>query len=268
MSTSASITIGASANYILILVGIRAITPVTLVTVGGVPAAQLLFLNNGAATRRSELWGLQNPPTGLQTVTVSFSPSSVRHSWEAASFKRVLSATPLGSSFSATATSTVPIVTTSPRTANSLMVGGFMWDADLAAASIAQGTCQTTIDTVASTGGGGRVTTHLAQEADQGDTDVDIWWSVSAVAQSWVALVVELRGAAWNQDGTAACPDLPNCRLVWTTACDTSVVAVTVRGGGGLRTVSVIACQDTDGNAICDSGERQVRYDAKVTSRP
>jgi hypothetical protein len=150
-----------------------------------------------------------------------------------------------------------------------MLVGGFMWDRDVPA-TITHWQCQTTIDTAVSTGGGGatQVTTHLAQDADQGDTDIYLYWVLSGTAQSWVTLTVELRGAAWNEDGTAACPDLPTCRLVWTTACDTSVAAVTVQRAGALRTVSVVACEDTDGNAICDSSERQVRYDAKVTSRP
>jgi prepilin-type N-terminal cleavage/methylation domain-containing protein len=65
--------------------------------------------------------------------------------------------------------------------------------------------------------------------------------------------------------GSAACPDLPQCRLVWTTAIESSSA---VQGVGSLVDVSVTACVDANGNGVCDAGEAQVRYDAKVTSRP
>jgi prepilin-type N-terminal cleavage/methylation domain-containing protein len=65
--------------------------------------------------------------------------------------------------------------------------------------------------------------------------------------------------------GSAACPDLPQCRLVWTIAIEASSA---VQGVGSLVDVSVIACVDANGNSVCDAGEAQVRYDAKVTSRP
>jgi prepilin-type N-terminal cleavage/methylation domain-containing protein len=65
--------------------------------------------------------------------------------------------------------------------------------------------------------------------------------------------------------GSAACPDLPQCRLVWTTAIESSSA---VQGVGSLVDVSVTACVDANGNGACDAGEAQVRYDAKVTSRP
>ncbi len=65
--------------------------------------------------------------------------------------------------------------------------------------------------------------------------------------------------------GTEACTDLPTCRLTWTIATELSSA---VTGVGQLKTLSVVACQDANGNAACDSGERQVRYDAKITSRP
>jgi prepilin-type N-terminal cleavage/methylation domain-containing protein len=65
--------------------------------------------------------------------------------------------------------------------------------------------------------------------------------------------------------GSAACPDLPQCRLVWTIAIEASSA---VQGVGSLVDVSVTACVDANGNGVCDAGEAQVRYDAKVTSRP
>ncbi len=63
--------------------------------------------------------------------------------------------------------------------------------------------------------------------------------------------------------GTAACTDVPNCLLVWTITTEASSSL-----GGWRNSVSVVACQDTDLNNICEAGEPQVRYDTKVTSRP
>ncbi len=63
--------------------------------------------------------------------------------------------------------------------------------------------------------------------------------------------------------GTAACTDVPNCLLVWTITTEASSTQ-----GGWLNDVSVVACQDTDLNNICEAGEPQVRYDTKGTSRP
>jgi prepilin-type N-terminal cleavage/methylation domain-containing protein len=65
--------------------------------------------------------------------------------------------------------------------------------------------------------------------------------------------------------GSSACPDLPQCRLVWTITTESSSAA---QGVGSLVDVSVTACVDANGNGLCDAGEAQVRYDAKVTSRP
>ena len=65
--------------------------------------------------------------------------------------------------------------------------------------------------------------------------------------------------------GAEACTDLPNCRLTWTI---TTELSSAVTGVGQLKTLGVVACQDTNANTACDTGERQVRYDAKVTSRP
>ncbi len=72
-------------------------------------------------------------------------------------------------------------------------------------------------------------------------------------------------GSVANPNGTATCTDLPNCLLVWTT---TTELSSATQGIGTLKTLNVVACQDTNGNSACDAGERQVRYDAKITSRP
>lgn len=65
--------------------------------------------------------------------------------------------------------------------------------------------------------------------------------------------------------GTAACTDLPNCRLVWTIATERSSAT---SGVGRRDTLRVVACRDANGNGACNTGERQVRYDAKITTRP
>ncbi len=65
--------------------------------------------------------------------------------------------------------------------------------------------------------------------------------------------------------GSAACSDLPRCLLVWTVTTETSSTA---HGVGALVDVSVTACVDQNGNGACDPGEPQIRYDAKLTSRP
>ncbi len=65
--------------------------------------------------------------------------------------------------------------------------------------------------------------------------------------------------------GRAACTDLPNCRLVWTIATELSSAT---SGVGRRDRLNVVACRDANGNAVCNTGERQVRYDAKITTRP
>ncbi len=65
--------------------------------------------------------------------------------------------------------------------------------------------------------------------------------------------------------GAAACADLPRCLLIWTVTTETSTAT---QGVGTLVDVSVTACVDQDGNGACDAEEPQIRYDAKVTSRP
>lgn len=65
--------------------------------------------------------------------------------------------------------------------------------------------------------------------------------------------------------GSATCSDLPECLVVWTV---TTEASSTTLGVGRLVDVAVTACVDANQNGLCDSGENQVRYDAKVTSRP
>jgi prepilin-type N-terminal cleavage/methylation domain-containing protein len=67
------------------------------------------------------------------------------------------------------------------------------------------------------------------------------------------------------RSGAAACSDLPQCLLTWTV---TTEASTTTQGVGALVDVSVTACVDQNGNGVCDAGEPQIRYDAKVTSRP
>ncbi len=101
-------------------------------------------------------------------------------------------------------------------------------------------------------------------EEDQTD-EVTMQLGAVAVRQT-ESLVNMLRGNITGAaSGSAACPDLPGCRLVWTIA--TEATSATP-GVGRLVDLSVIACVDTDGNGLCDPGETQVRQDAKVTSRP
>ena len=65
--------------------------------------------------------------------------------------------------------------------------------------------------------------------------------------------------------GAETCGDFPGCRVEWTIATEQSSG---VSGVGQLVTVGVRACADANGNAVCDTGEVQVRFDDKVTSRP
>ncbi|MGH2372412.1 MAG: type IV pilus modification PilV family protein [bacterium] len=264
LSTSNSLAIGSGANYFVILIGVRATTTtVSSVNVGGTLATRLLFQNHPSVARRAEFWWLQNPPTGTVTVTVTMT-GSIRHVWVAATFKNVDAATPLGSSIGATGNSTTPGVTINPRAANSTMIGGFYWNA--AAPTITQGGGQTSIGTVG-TSGTSITSTHLARETTEGAAGIDLTWTNSGGAQNWVAIAAELRStiAVGLPNGSATCTDLPNCLLVWTT---TTELSSATEGIGTLSTLNVVACQDTNGNSACDAVERQVRYDAKVTTRP
>jgi prepilin-type N-terminal cleavage/methylation domain-containing protein len=65
--------------------------------------------------------------------------------------------------------------------------------------------------------------------------------------------------------GSATCTDLAQCLVVWTVTTEASSAT---QGVGSLVDVAVTACVDTNSNSACDATESQVRYDAKVTSRP
>lgn len=90
---------------------------------------------------------------------------------------------------------------------------------------------------------------------------------LSAVAvRQMEGTLASLRGNIGSvASGAAACADLPACLVQWTVATEASSATP---GVGQLVDVSVTACVDQDGNGACDAGEPQVRYDAKVTSRP
>jgi Flp pilus assembly pilin Flp len=98
------------------------------------------------------------------------------------------------------------------------------------------------------------------------DQDAEVEMRVgTAASRQMETLIVLLRGSAAVGSGSAACPDLPNCRLEWEVAEESSSA---VAGVGQLRTVGVVGCLDADGNANCGPSEVQVRFDAKVTTRP
>jgi len=65
--------------------------------------------------------------------------------------------------------------------------------------------------------------------------------------------------------GSAVCTDLSQCLLVWTVTTEASSAT---QGVGSLVDVAVTACVDANANSACDATESQVRFDAKVTSRP
>ncbi len=78
--------------------------------------------------------------------------------------------------------------------------------------------------------------------------------------------LTSLRGSISSvTSGAASCSDLPSCLVQWTIATEASSPT---QGVGQLVDVTVIACVDSNGNSVCDAGEAQARYDAKVTSRP
>ncbi|MGH2405217.1 MAG: type IV pilus modification PilV family protein [bacterium] len=99
------------------------------------------------------------------------------------------------------------------------------------------------------------------------ESEVDMILSAVAVRKS-EEIINRLRppGAIDSvASGTETCTDWPNCRLRWTISTEFSSATA---GVGRLKTLNVVACEDRDGNTTCDSGERQVRYDTKITSRP
>lgn len=71
-----------------------------------------------------------------------------------------------------------------------------------------------------------------------------------------------LRGGAAAGPGSEACSSLPGCLLEWRVdSVQTDSIA------GWLRQVEVIACVDRNASGACESGETQVRYATRVTSR-
>ncbi|MDR7408262.1 MAG: prepilin-type N-terminal cleavage/methylation domain-containing protein [Armatimonadota bacterium] len=106
--------------------------------------------------------------------------------------------------------------------------------------------------------------------ANQSDRDLSI---LSAVASGRLE---ELRaglfeGSVGLGTGSEPCPPpyevgdyFPlNCLLQWdVTSFQTDPV------GGWLRNAWVVACVDGNSSGTCDSGELQVRYETRVTSRP
>ncbi len=97
-------------------------------------------------------------------------------------------------------------------------------------------------------------------------SQTDVVLSAAAIRKTEeIITLLRVRGTSVTPTGTATCADLPNCLLVWTA---TTELSGSVTGVGWLQDVTVTACQDTNGNNMCDPGERQVRYDTKVTSRP
>jgi Tfp pilus assembly protein PilV len=99
------------------------------------------------------------------------------------------------------------------------------------------------------------------------ETEVDSVLSAAAMRKMEEIITLLRPSGAIDSvvDGTEACSDLPNCRLTWTI---TTQLESTVTGVGKLKTLNVFACQDSNGNSVCEASERNVRYDAKITSRP
>jgi prepilin-type N-terminal cleavage/methylation domain-containing protein len=88
----------------------------------------------------------------------------------------------------------------------------------------------------------------------------------SAATRKLEEVVGRLRAnIAGVTSGSEACPDLANCRLAWTVTTEASSAAP---GVGSLVAISMVACQDSNANAVCDAGEEQARLNTKVTSRP
>jgi Tfp pilus assembly protein PilV len=108
-----------------------------------------------------------------------------------------------------------------------------------------------------------QLSSGLLQKNQQDETTMRL----GAVAvRQMESIVTSLRGNISSvTTGAAGCSDLPQCLAQWTVATEASSGT---QGVGQLVDVTVIACVDENGNGACDPGEPQVRYDAKVTSRP
>jgi prepilin-type N-terminal cleavage/methylation domain-containing protein len=101
---------------------------------------------------------------------------------------------------------------------------------------------------------------------EEGQTDETTMRLGTVAVRQMESLITSLRSNIGSvASGSAACADLPRCWLVWTSTTEASSAT---QGVGSLVDLSVTACVDSNGNGACDAGETQVRYDAKVTSRP
>jgi len=89
--------------------------------------------------------------------------------------------------------------------------------------------------------------------------------STVAVRQMESTITALRNNIAGVASGSAVCADLPQCLVVSTVTTEASSAT---QGVGSLVDVTVTACVDSNGNSACDATESQVRYDAKVTSRP
>ena len=101
-------------------------------------------------------------------------------------------------------------------------------------------------------------------QQDQSDETITRLGTVAV--RQMESTITQLRNPGGSvTSGSATCTDLPKCLVVWTV---TTELSSATQGVGSLVDVTVTACVDSNGNSACDATESQVRYDAKVTSRP
>jgi Tfp pilus assembly protein PilV len=227
---------------------------VSTVTYGGTALTLIRSTVNGSLAK-TWLYRLASPPAGAQTVIVILSAAD-RKVAGAITVTGSDTATPISNHAGAIGTSTTPSVTVTSA-AGELVVD--------TATSFEGGTW---------TAGAGQTEWWDRQQnpvsgagsTEAGAASVTMSWT-NTLNNEWAisAASIKAAGGAAVGSGTAACTDLPNCRLVWTI---TTELSSATSGVGTLKTVQVVACQDDNGNSACDGGERRVRYDAKITSRP
>ncbi len=225
---------------------------VSTVTYGG-QLMTLIRSDNWTSLAKTWLYRLASPPAGAQTVTVTLSAADDKVAG-AITVTGSDTSTPISNHAGATGNSATPSVTVTSASGElvvdtvTLFEGGTWtpgagqterWDRQ-----------QTPVSGAGSTEAGAASVT-MSWTNTRADR-----WAISAAS-------IKAAGAAAATSGTAACTDVPNCRLVWTIATELSSAVP-----GTLKTVNVLACQDDNGNSACDGGERTVRYDTKVTSRP
>jgi prepilin-type N-terminal cleavage/methylation domain-containing protein len=101
-------------------------------------------------------------------------------------------------------------------------------------------------------------------QQDQSDETITRLGTVAV--RQMESTITQLRNTGGSvASGSAACTDLSQCLVVWTVTTEASSAT---QGVGSLVDVAVTACVDANGNSACDATESQVRFDAKVTSRP